>query len=103
MKRIIAALKGKLEAVQLERKQKRFERGIDTAVDNAYDALDRIEEEKARIASTIATANDIPSVINRLSQKFDEQEEQEAIIERLKKIKAYMNEDVNPSENAEKE
>lgn len=102
MKRIIAALKGKLETVQLERKQKRVERGIDTAIDNAADALDRIEEEKAVIVSRIAEAQDVNSVINKLSQKFDEQEEQEAIIERLKKIKAYMEEDVKPVDEAEK-
>jgi hypothetical protein len=44
MKRIIAALSGKVEKLKMDRKVNRVNRAIESATDNAHDAIDRIEE-----------------------------------------------------------
>lgn len=95
MKRIIAALKGKVEKSKMERKIARVTRAIESATDNAQDAIDRITEEKANVMGRLINEPEVNSVINRLSDLIDQQEEQEAIIKRLQKVKEYINEDVD--------
>lgn len=94
MQRIIAALKGKLESVNVDRKVKRVNRAIETAVDNAQDAIDAIKEKKEEVLSTLSREPDVNNVIEKLSKLIDSQEEQEAIIERLNKVKSYIEEDI---------
>lgn len=94
MKRIIAALSGKVEKLKMERKVNRVSRAIESATDNANDAIDRIEEEKSNLMKRFAYEPDVSCIINRLSELIDQQEEQEAIIARLKKVSAYINEDI---------
>lgn len=98
MKRIIAALTGKLESMKMERKIDRINRAIESAKDNALDAIDRIEEEKTKAVNSLINETEVSCVINKLSDLIDEQEEQEAIIERLKKVSSYINEDVKVEE-----
>jgi hypothetical protein len=98
MKRIIAALTGKVEKAKMERKIARVTRAIESATDNAQDAIDRISEEKANVMSRLINEPEVNSVINRLSDLIDQQEEQEAIIKRLQKVKEYINEDVDVEE-----
>ena len=102
MKRIIAALQGKVEKVKLDRKVKRVNRCIETAIDNAQDAIDRIEEEKAKLLEGLSDATEVTGIINRLSDKIGEQEEQEAIIARLNEVKKYFDEEVEVEEETEK-
>lgn len=99
MKRIIAALKGKVENVKMERKINRVNRAIESATDNARDAIDRIEEEKSKLMEQIIDSTEVNGIINRISEKIAEQEEQEATIERLDKIKAYVNEEIEVEED----
>ena len=94
MKRIIAALSGKVEKFKMERKVNRVNRAIESATDNANDAIDRIEEEKSNLMKRIANEPEVSGIINRLSELIDQQEEQEAIIARLEKVSAYINEDI---------
>lgn len=94
MKRIVAALKGKVESIKMDRKVNRVNRAIESATDNARDAIDRIEEEKVKLMEKLIDSTEVNGIINGLSVKIEEQEEQEAIIERLEKIKAYINEDI---------
>lgn len=98
MKRIIAALTGKLESMKMERKIDRINRAIESAKDNALDAIDRIEEEKTKAVNSLINETEVSCVINKLSDLIDKQEEQEAIIERLKKVSSYINEDVKVEE-----
>ena len=49
MKRIIAALTNKVEKLKLDRKVNRVESSIETAKDNAYDAIDRLNEEASEL------------------------------------------------------
>jgi hypothetical protein len=42
----------------------------------------------------IANEPEVNGIINRLSELIDQQEEQEAIIARLEKVSAYINEDI---------
>lgn len=94
MKKLIAALMGKVENTKVERKVNRVNRAIDTVIDNAKDAIDRIEEEKDALLECLIDAPEVNSIISRLSDKIDEQEQQEAIIARAKKVKDYLNKDV---------
>jgi hypothetical protein len=94
MKRIIAALSGKVEKLKMDRKVNRVNRAIESATDNAHDAIDRIEEEKSNLMNRIANEPEVNGIINRLSELIDQQEEQEAIIARLEKVSAYINEDI---------
>lgn len=94
MKRIIAALSGKVEKIKMGRKINRVNRAIESATDNARDAIDRIEEEKMNAINRLANETEVNFIINKLSELIDQQEEQEAIIQRLEKLKAYVNEDI---------
>lgn len=100
MKRIIAALTGKVEKIKMERKINRVNRAIESATDNARDAIDRIEEEKMNAMNRLANEPVVICIINKLSDLIDQQEEEEAIIQRLEKVKAYVNEDIKVEEEA---
>jgi len=93
MKRIIAATQGKLDKTKAERKVKRVFRAIDIAQDNAKDALDVAKDKKADILTKV---NDLQAedLVNQLSDCITEEENAQATIDRLEKIKAYLEEDI---------
>ena len=99
MKRIIAALTNKVEKLKLDRKVNRVERSIETAKDNAHDAIDRLNEEASELLSQLATCSEVNGIITKLSDKIGAIEEQEEILKRLDKVKAFINEDVNVEED----
>lgn len=98
MKRIIAALSGKVEKIKMDRKINRVNRAIESATDNARDAIDRIEEEKSNAMKRFANEPEVNCIINKISDLIDKQEEQEAVIQRLEKVRAYLNEDIKVEE-----
>lgn len=98
MKRIIAALKGKVERIKLDRKINRVNRAIETGIDNARDAIDRIEEEKALLMESLTEATEVNDIIVKIADKIECTEEQEAIITRLEKVRDYINEEVELEE-----
>ena len=99
MKRIIAALTNKVEKLKLERKVNRVNRSIETAKDNAHDAIDRLKEEASELLSQLATCSEVNGIITRLSDKLGAIEEQEEILKRLDKVKAFIDEDVDVEDN----
>ena len=99
MKRIIAALTNKVERLKLDRKVNRVERSIETAKDNAHDAIDRLNEEASELLSQLATCSEVNGIITKLSDKIGAIEEQEEILKRLDKVKAFINEDVSVEED----
>lgn len=99
MKRIIAALTNKVEKLKLDRKVNRVERSIETAKDNAHDAIDRLNEEASELLSQLATCSEVNGIITKLSDKIGAIEEQEEILKRLDKVKAFINEEVDVEEN----
>ena len=94
MKRIIAALTNKVEKIKLERKVNRVDRSIETAKDNAHDAIDRLKEEASELLSQLANCSEVNGIITRLSDKIGAIEEQEEILKRLDKVKAFIDEEV---------
>lgn len=94
MKRIIAALTGKVEKLKMERKVNRVNRCIETAIDNAQDAIDRIEEEKAKLVESLSNATEVTGIIEKLSDKIGEQIDQTEICKRLEQVRDYINEEV---------
>ena len=99
MKRIIAALTNKVEKLKLDRKVNRVERSIETAKDNAHDTIDRLNEEASELLSQLATCSEVNGIITKLSDKIGAIEEQEEILKRLDKVKAFINEDVSVEED----
>ena len=101
MKRIIAALQGKIEKIKLERKINRVNRAIESGIDNAKDAIDKIEEEKAQLMANLSESMEVNDIIIKIADKIECVEEQEAIIKRLEKVRDYINEEVELEESEE--
>lgn len=93
MKRIVAAVQEKLDETKAERKVKRVLRAIDIAQDNAKDALDVAKYKKA---DTLDKINDleVEDFVDQLSECIANEEYTQATINRLEKIKAYLEEDI---------
>lgn len=98
MKRIIAALTDKVEKLKLDRKVNRVYRSIETAKDNAEDAIDKLNEEASDLLADLATSSEVNGIITRISDKLGAIEEQEEIIKRLDKVKEFIEEDVEVEE-----
>lgn len=94
MKRILAIFNGKLDSLKKERKIKRIMRSIEIATDNAEDAKEAIENQMEDLADSLPETEDLNSFVQTVSDLIGEKEEQELIIARLKKIKAYLEEDI---------
>ena len=98
MKRIIAALTNKVETSKLDRKVNRVYRAIETAKDNAEDAIDKLNEEASNLLSDLAESSEVNYIITKISDKLGAIEEQEEIIKRLDKVKEFIEEDVEVEE-----
>ena len=98
MKRIIAALTDKVEKLKLERKVNRVYRSIETAKDNAEDAIDKLNEEASDLLADLATSSEVNGIITKISDKLGAIEEQEEIIKRLDKVKEFIEEDIEIEE-----
>lgn len=94
MKRIIATFNNKLDGLKKERKIKRVMRSIEIAADNAEDAKEAIENKMEDLIDTLPETENIDSFVQKVSDLIGEKEEQELIIARLNKIKAYLEEDI---------
>jgi len=94
MKRIVAALKNKVESLKLDRKISRVYRSIDTAKDNAEDTIDKLKEEMCDLLGELEKTSEVNGIITKISDKIGNIEEQKEIIERLNKVKEFIEEDV---------
>lgn len=94
MQRIIAALQGLVEKSKKDRKVNRVKRAVEAARDNAQDEIERLEESKIKVVEELAGETEVNIIIGELSDIIGKQEEQQAIIDRLNKVQAYLNEDV---------
>lgn len=98
MKRIIAALTDKVEKLKLDRKVNRVYRAIETAKDNAEDTIDKLNEEASDLLSDLAESSEVNTIITKISDKLGAIEEQQEIIKRLDKVKAFIEEEVEVEE-----
>lgn len=98
MQRILAALQGLVEKNKKDRKVNRVNRAIAAARDNANDEIERLEDRKASVIEKLSGDTDVNIIISQLSDIIGEQEEQQAIIDRLNKVEAYLNEEVEVAE-----
>ena len=98
MQRILAALQGLVEKNKKDRKVNRVNRAIAAARDNANDEIERLEDRKASVIEKLSGDTDVNSVITQLSDIIGQQEDQQAIIDRLDKVESYLNEDVEVAE-----
>jgi hypothetical protein len=94
MKRIVAALKNKVESLKLDRKISRVYRSIDTAKDNAEDTIDKLKEEMCDLLGELEKTSEVNGIITKISDKIGNIEEQKEIIKRLNKVKEFIEEDV---------
>jgi uncharacterized phage infection (PIP) family protein YhgE len=98
MRRIIAALTDKVEKLKLDRKVNRVYRSIETAKDNAQDTIDKLNEEASDLLSNLVTSTEVNGIIAKISDKLGDIEEQQEVIKRLDKVKAFIDEDVEIEE-----
>lgn len=98
MKRILAILNSKMDSIKKERKMKRLFRAIDICSDNAEEAIEQISNKIDDLADTLSTTDDLNKFVQNLSDLIGEKEEQMLIIERLKKVKSYLEEDIDVPE-----
>ena len=98
MQRILAALKGLVEKNKKDRKVNRVNRAIAAASDNAKDEIERLEDRKASVIEKLSGDTDVNSIITQLSDIIGQQEDQQAIIDRLGKVESYLNEEVEVAE-----
>lgn len=94
MRRIIAIFNNKLDDLKKERKIKRVMRSLEIAADNAEDAKEAIENKMEDLVDTLPETENMDSFVQKVSDLIGEKEEQELIIARLNKIKAYLEEDI---------
>ena len=94
MKRIIAALTKKIEAIKVERKERRVLRAIEIAKDNAQDKIEEADAKMAQIVEGLPEREDTTSFINDLAALLDEIELQKVTIERLDHLKSYLEEEI---------
>lgn len=94
MKRIIAALTKKVEAIKVERKERRVLRAIEIARDNAQDKIEEADAKMAQIVEGLPEREDTTSFVSDLATLLDEIELQKATIERLDHLKDYLEEEV---------
>ena len=98
MQRILAALQGLVEKNKKDRKVNRVNRAIAAARDNANDEIERLEDRKSSVIEKLSGDTDVNIIISQLSDIIGEQEDQQAIIDRLDKVESYLNEDVEVAE-----
>ena len=94
MQRILAALQGLVEKNKKDRKVNRVNRAIAAARDNANDEIERLEDRKSSVIDKLSGDTDVNSIITQLSDIIGQQEDQQAIIDRLNKVESYLNEEV---------
>ena len=94
MQRILAALQGLVEKNKRDRKVNRVNRAIAAARDNANDEIERLEDRMTAVFEKLAGDTDVNSVITNISDLIGLQEDQRAIIARLDKVEAKLNEEV---------
>ena len=98
MQRILAALQGLVEKNKKDRKVNRVNRAIAAARDNANDEIERLKDRKASVIEKLSGDTDVNIIITQLSDIIGQQEDQQAIIDRLDKVEAYLNEEVEVDE-----
>lgn len=98
MKRILAFFENKVESIKEDRQINRCYRSLDIARDNALDAIDAIELKKSKLMEKLPEATDFDYILQQLSEYIGEQEEQQAVVERIEKVKAYLDEDIKVEE-----
>lgn len=94
MKRILAALKGKLEEVKLNNKVKRVEAALNSAEINAESEKIELDGKLTELISDLDKCSDINNFISELSAIMSKQEENNKLLERINAIRTYLNEEV---------
>lgn len=98
MKRILAFFENKVESIKKDRQIKRCYRALDIVKDNALDKIDALELEKSKLMEKFPEITDYDYILQQLADLIGQQEEQQAIIERAEKVKAYLDEDIKVDE-----
>lgn len=94
MKRILAALKGKLEEVKLNNKVKRVEAALNSAEINAESEKIELDGKLTELISELDKCSDINNFISELSAIMSKQEENNKLLERINAIRTYLNEEI---------
>lgn len=100
--RIILALQKKLACKQNEAKVKRLEKGIEIATCNAEEQVARAEDKLDNLIQNFDVDTDVPTFIKEVSLAMYSKDEAETAIKQLKRIQAYLFEELDVPEDSEK-
>lgn len=102
MKRITACLKGTIEDTKCASREKKVYSVIEIGKINFEEQIADAETKISELMKKIGTSNDVPSIIQQISDCIDDKEEAQRGIKRLEDIKKFLEEEVetdNPKVN----
>lgn len=94
MKRLVLFLKKHAEEVKVNAKVKKVEAALQSATANAEEQKIDAELELQKIMEDVTNSTNSTSFIQEISSAFDKLEEAELTMERINKIKNYLNEEI---------
>lgn len=100
--RIMLALDKKLTGKRNEAKVKRLEKGIEVALANAEEQKAKAEDRLDNLIENFNVDTDIQPFIQDVSRALYSKDEAESAIKQLKRIQAYLFEDMDIPEDSEK-
>ena len=100
--RIMLALQKKLACKQNESKVKRLGKGIEIALCNAEEQVARAEDRLDNLIENFNVDTDIQPFIQDVSRALYSKDEAESAIKQLKRIQAYLFEELDIPEDSEK-
>lgn len=87
---ITALVKGVSESVENKWKERKIRKAIDNARDDAREKLE-IAQDKLQMFPTKCKDLSPEAIVSNISDMIGDIEKQEAILERLEKVEAYLN------------
>lgn len=100
--RIMLALQKKLACKQNKAKVKRLEKGIEIALCNAEERVACAEDKLSNLTQNFDVDTDVPTFIKEVSSAMYSKDEAESAIKQLKRIQAYLFEELEVPEDSEK-
>lgn len=102
MKRLTACLKGKVASMKAANREKKVSSALNAAKINFEEQRDDATLRIDDLTASLAYCESVTEVIQKISEEMDKKEEAERGIERINKIEAYFNEEVETEEEEAK-
>lgn len=98
MKRLTAYLKGKIEEIKVNNREKRIMSALDAAKLNFEDAIMDADLKIDSLTEKLGSTEDVNKIIQEISDLIGSKEDAQKGLERIETIKKYFNEEVKNNE-----